>query len=545
MEAKAPIMRECIDIRPYFVITLFFIAIFSFMLTGNSLLFHTLVEGISIVVFFSIFILTWNTRRLHQNNFLILLGISLLFVAILDGLHIITFKNMGIIPSTQIEENIPTQLWVAARIIQAVSLLAAVLIYNRKIKAWCVTMVSYLAVTAIFISLIFNGLFPQCFDSLGLTTFKIFSEYFISIIFIIALILFDAKKPVTDKRSHSLIIYAIAFTVLSEIAFTWYINVNGLINSIGHLLKFISVILMYLAIVDTGLKRPFHLIFAGISDLIEKERGFFAEILEKSGHIMLVMDTNGDIKYANCAFEKLTGKNTNELRDSIIYNLVSDEDKDTMHAFMNTIISKGKLEFEVKINNSKEEPRLIHFKTALEQFDAGDIHSIMCAGSDVTDLVSRIEAEVIKRDELTGLLSRSSFAISVRTGLDKAMTEGKQTMLILFDINKMKAFNVKHGRETGDKAITILAETLRTTFNTTEIIGRVGDDRFAVFAPIELNITTITIKDRVHYTLKRSLTDKNIPDDLTTSVGYILIATDNQKDIDGLLKDAEEKMMYD
>ncbi|MEI6520531.1 MAG: MASE3 domain-containing protein [bacterium] len=542
MEEKLPVMRECIDLRPYFAITFLFIAIFCFMLTGNRLLFHTLIEGISIVVFFSIFILTWNTRHLHLNNFLILLGISMLFVGALDGLHLITFKNMGVIPAAKIEENIPTQLWIAARYVQALSLLAAVLVFNKKVNCWCAIMLSYLAVTAIVISLIFNGIFPQCYDIQGLTNFKIFSEYFISIVFIAALIIFDIRKPVIDKRSHSLIVYAIAFAVMSEIAFTWYVNVNGLTNAIGHLLKFVSVMLMYLAIVDTGLKRPFHLIFAGISQLIEKEREFFAEILEKSGHIMLVMDTKGNIQYSNRAFEYLIGKSNAEMHGMPLYNLISDEDAESMRAFMGKIIAEGELEYEITFTNPQGEARLIHFKSALEQFDAGDIHSIMCAGTDVTELVSRVEAEVIKRDELTGLLSRSSFAVSVRNGLDKADADGEGTMLVLFDINSMKAFNVQYGREIGDKAIATLAETLRAAFSKTEIIGRVGDDRFAVFAPVEINVTTTIIKDRLHYQLNRALTDKNLPGDMTTSVGIVLIDSENQNDIDGLLKAAEDKM---
>ncbi len=519
------------------------IAIFLFMLAGNRLLFHTLVEGISIVVYFSIFILTWNTRHLHQNNFLVLLGISFMFVAVLDGMHLITFKNMGIIIPGQIEENIPTQLWVAARFIQAISLLAAVLVFNRKVKCWCPIMLSYAAITAILISLIFNGLFPACYDMQGLTNFKIICEYLICIIFIVAMIVFDIRRPVNDKRSHSLIVYAIAFTVMSEIAFTWYNDVNGLTNATGHLLKFFSVSLMYLAIVDTGLKRPFHLVFAGISQLIEKERNFFASILEKSGQILLVMNTDSKIQYVNHAFEKMTGSSNADMQNVPIFNLISEDDAELMHAFLRKIIAEGELEYEITFTNVDGEPRLIHFKSALEQFDAGYIHSIICVGTDVTELVSRVEAEVIKRDDLTGLLSRSSFAVSVRNGLDKANSDGSNTMMLLFDINSMKAFNVRNGRDIGDQAIATLAETLRTTFEVTEIIGRVGDDRFAVFAPAEINITTAMIKERLNYNLKRALTDKNLPDDMTVSAGYVLIDSSNQGDIDGLLKIAEEKMV--
>ena len=53
----------------------------------NYLLFHTLAEGFSIVVAFSIFMLAWNTRQFIENGYLQFLGIAFLFIGGLDGIH--------------------------------------------------------------------------------------------------------------------------------------------------------------------------------------------------------------------------------------------------------------------------------------------------------------------------------------------------------------------------------------------------------------------------------------------------------------------------
>src|ERR1017187_7033434 len=95
----------------------------------SYLLFHSLIEFITIAVAFSLFILTWNTRRYLENNCLRLLGFGYGFISLIDLVHTLAYKGMGVFPGYG--SNLPTQLWIAARYLQAATLFAAPLFAER------------------------------------------------------------------------------------------------------------------------------------------------------------------------------------------------------------------------------------------------------------------------------------------------------------------------------------------------------------------------------------------------------------------------------
>ena len=92
------------------------------------LLFHSLAEIFSITVAFAIFILAWNSRAFLRNGYLLLVGVAYLFVGAFDLVHTLAYKGMGVFPGYQ--TNLSTQLWIAARSLEAGSLLIAPLLIN-------------------------------------------------------------------------------------------------------------------------------------------------------------------------------------------------------------------------------------------------------------------------------------------------------------------------------------------------------------------------------------------------------------------------------
>ena len=58
---------------------------------------------------------------------------------------------------------------------------------------------------------------------------------------------------------------SIVVTIASELAFTLYSDVYGPANLIGHYFKIVSFYLIYRAVVVTGLKRPFALLFRDLT----------------------------------------------------------------------------------------------------------------------------------------------------------------------------------------------------------------------------------------------------------------------------------------
>lgn len=244
---------------------LFFISRFNF------LLFHVVAELFSISVAGAVFILAWNVAHFSRNDSMVFLGISYFYIGLTDLIHTLTYKGMNIFMN-ELGANPATQLWVAARGVEAVTLLVYPLLVNRRFRAWSVKVnLIYTGTTSLILASIFLWkIFPDCFiEGTGLTAFKITSEYVICAVLTAALVLLFRKKQDMDKGVHRLLSLSILITIMSETVFTLYIDVYGLANVLGHFLKIVSFFLIYLAFVRSSLIRPYTTIFRQLEQ--EKE----------------------------------------------------------------------------------------------------------------------------------------------------------------------------------------------------------------------------------------------------------------------------------
>ncbi len=231
----------------------------------SYLLFHTIVELITISIAFTIFIIAWNTRDFSKNNFFLLIGISSLFIGLLDLLHTLSYKGMNIF--IDYTTNLPTQLWIASRYMTSITFFIAFLIINKKINERIIFLFYLFVSSLILFSILYLKIFPDCYiDGKGLTLFKIISEYIISLILIFSAIFLFFKKNEFNKNVFYFILFSIIITILSELIFTLYINVFGIFNIIGHILKLISFYFIYKAFIEIGLKNPYSLLFKKLDD---------------------------------------------------------------------------------------------------------------------------------------------------------------------------------------------------------------------------------------------------------------------------------------
>ena len=233
----------------------------------NYLLFHTLAEGFSIVVASSIFVIAWNCRKYIRNQYLLFIGIAYLFIAILDLLHTLAYKGMPIFTDYDYYAN---QLWIGARYLESVTLLLAFFFLRQEKQVNTrLILAGYLGITGLMIATIFYWkVFPVCFiEGSGLTPFKIVSEYVICAILAVALYILRRNKDRIGAKIYSYIWWSILCTIVSELAFTLYVSNYALSNMIGHYFKIFSFLLMYLAIIKTGIEKPFQLIFRDMNRL--------------------------------------------------------------------------------------------------------------------------------------------------------------------------------------------------------------------------------------------------------------------------------------
>ena len=306
-------------------------------LTANYsfLLFHTLIESIRIVVLGGIFVLAWHSRRWSENNFLLILGIGAIFVAGLEMLHTLSYKGLDLFPGY--DANLPTQLWIAFRYLEGVSLLLAALSIRRKRPAQPNVLVAAYAITSIALgAAIFSGHFPDCFvEGSGLTDFKVYSEFVIIGLFAASLVLLLVQRQHFKPGVLRLIVAGILFSAMSGFAFTRYISVFDLANEVGHYLLLISTYFIYRAMLVTGIIAPFDLLFRSLKQneskletmvaertrVLRETQALNAAFLQNSPSVIYLVDTRYRYTLVNPAFERLANCPRHEILGKTAHDL--------------------------------------------------------------------------------------------------------------------------------------------------------------------------------------------------------------------------------
>lgn len=254
-----------------------------FVLSGiNYKFYHSLIEMFGIIVACGVFMIAYNSRDYMQNNFFVFIGIAFLFIGFLDFLHLLAYKGMGVFLGD--DPNIATQLWIGSGYLRVMTFLVAPVFIKSRTRMRYVFLF-YSAVTMLMVLSIFSWkIFPDCFvEGKGLTVFKIASEFIISGLMLIPVLVLYRKKESFDPSILKLLVASIIFIIMSSMSFTLYIDVYGLSNFFGHVLKFAAYGFIYIAVIHTGLRKPYDLLFRDLKQNEINLLNAFSEIRTLSG----------------------------------------------------------------------------------------------------------------------------------------------------------------------------------------------------------------------------------------------------------------------
>ncbi len=121
-----------------------------------------------------------------------------------------------------------------------------------------------------------------------------------------------------------------------------------------------------------------------------------------------------------------------------------------------------------------------------------EIHNVPLPGGGVlrtyTDVTVRATAEQMlgtaaSRDPLTGLANRGGFNIRLDAAVTAARRETTQMAVLCLDLDHFKAVNDTLGHEAGDQLLQTVAQRMRDIARSTDVVGRMGGDEFAIALP--------------------------------------------------------------
>lgn len=246
----APILQWQLWALPT-VVSVFLIAVAQF----SFLTFHTLAELFTIIIAFIMFSLAWATYDFSKNLVLLFLACGYLWIGTLDLMHMMVYKGMNLF--VEGGGNLSVQFWLGARYSESLLLLAAPIFAPKAYNKYY--LVAIFGIIALGINMIiYWDIFPVGFiEGVGLTPFKIYSEYIIDSILFLALISLFRYGHTISHEEKILIAGSIIFTMCAELFFTFYVDVYGVSNIVGHTFKLFSFWFIFHAIILSNLKAPY------------------------------------------------------------------------------------------------------------------------------------------------------------------------------------------------------------------------------------------------------------------------------------------------
>ena len=117
---------------------------------------------------------------------------------------------------------------------------------------------------------------------------------------------------------------------------------------------------------------------------------------------------------------------------------------------------------------------------------------------------ARLEREA-QTDSLTGLYNHRHFHERLRRELTRAASEHENVALVMLDIDDFKKVNDVFGHAVGDDVLAELADHLRATVRTSDVVCRIGGEEFAVILPRATRSQAVALATRLASAWTRSL----------------------------------------
>ena len=147
-------------------------------------------------------------------------------------------------------------------------------------------------------------------------------------------------------------------------------------------------------------------------------------------------------------------------------------------------------------------------------------------------------------DPLTGIANRRSF---LQDGADMAKRHAsslRPTAVLLIDLDHFKSINDRFGHAIGDRVLQVFAETAKATIRSTDLVGRLGGEEFAVVLYDIGRDKAVVQAERIRTTFaERASEVDGRPVAATVSIG-IALSQDQRLDVSALLAQADQALYY-
>jgi diguanylate cyclase (GGDEF)-like protein len=188
-------------------------------------------------------------------------------------------------------------------------------------------------------------------------------------------------------------------------------------------------------------------------------------------------------------------------------------------------------------------------------FDTEELHARVKVGMRMVELQVSLAQRVAElelaqeslrnlslSDDLTGLYNRRGFFTLAEQQLSSARREGRDASLIYIDMDGLKKLNDTHGHEMGSRALQEVADILRETFRSSDLIARIGGDEFVIFETSNGANDGGNDLQRLQNNVRQHNAQPEKNYEISLSIGVASMSSDSALTLDELIKNGDREM---
>jgi|APLak6261679142_1056127.scaffolds.fasta_scaffold00006_44 diguanylate cyclase (GGDEF)-like protein/PAS domain S-box-containing protein len=207
---------------------------------------------------------------------------------------------------------------------------------------------------------------------------------------------------------------------------------------------------------------------------------FAHALLEAAPDAVVVIDLDGVIRLLNVQAELLLGYPRDELLGRQLESLMKESARRTTRVAARPNRPRHGV-YAIELLAQCRDGSTVPVEISLAPVSIGGVAYSIAVLRDLTER-QRLEEHLLyvsTHDALTGLANRSAF--------DDVLVQLEQrgphpVGVLMVDLDDLKKVNDRYGHAAGDVMLRRLAEVLRSTFRSTDVVARIGGDEFAVLA---------------------------------------------------------------
>jgi PAS domain S-box-containing protein len=363
--------------------------------------FHAAAEFLSIGVAWAMLAVMWHSYDYARNHLLMFLSIGFFWLGGIDLVHTLAYKGMGVFPDGGV--SLAPQLWISARLLEALLLLIAPALIQRPVRRLPL-FIGMGALASLAVAAALAGLLPATFvEGQGLTPFKVYAEYLIVALLGLAALHFHRRRAGIDPGLFKAILLLLAFTIVSELAFTFYVDLYGISNLIGHIFKLFAFWVLYAAVVNYPLRE---ITTAAreqerISERLRASEARFRQLVENLPLGVTVMDRDFRIQYANPALERLFRVGRGHFQGQTCYRAYEQRDAPCAHCpGARALADHGTHDVETRGVREDGSVMHVHNRAVVHRNDRGEAIGFIEIVEDITD---RKQAQEKEREQIEEL----------------------------------------------------------------------------------------------------------------------------------------------